>query len=289
MTAASAFTPHRDAFDTRHIARLGQEAVLALYDELALAPKPGLVSFVDSGSHRDMDARTFMRSLFALRHAFPALAMLGAQAAPFAALEAEGIAAEAQMLAATGGVNTHRGAIFTLGLLCAAAGRSAALGEPATAANLRRALITCWGQELASRADRARDSHGARAARAHGLRSAGAEAAEGFPVLFDVVWPCLRDALARGLPAARARLAALHAAMATLDDTNLVHRGGMAGLRHVQQAARAFLADGCADHPDAETRAQALHRDLVERHLSPGGSADLLAAACWLQRVLPQH
>jgi triphosphoribosyl-dephospho-CoA synthase len=288
VTAANAFAPDREAVDTRHIARLGQQAVLALYDELALAPKPGLVSFVDSGSHHDMDARTFMRSLFALRHAFPTLAMLGAQGAPFAALEAEGIAAEAQMLAATGGINTHRGAIFTLGLLCAAAGRSAALGEPATASNLRRTLLGCWASALASRADRARDSHGARAARAHGLRSAGVEAAEGFPVLFEVVWPCLRDALARGLPPARARLAALHAAMAELDDTNLVHRGGMAGLRHVQQAARTFLADGGADHPDAEARAQALHRDLVERHLSPGGSADLLAAACWLQRVLPQ-
>lgn len=97
--------------------RIGRAAIAALYDELALAPKPGLVSFVDSGSHGDMDATTFMRSLFALRHYFPRIAMQGAAGAPFASLEALGVMAETRMLQATGGINTHRGAVFTLGLI----------------------------------------------------------------------------------------------------------------------------------------------------------------------------
>lgn len=271
--------------DHPRVARIGRGAVVALYDELELAPKPGLVSFVDTGSHRDMDARTFMRSLFALRHAFPTLAQLGAGGAPFAALEAEGIRAEAQMLRATGGINTHRGAIFTLGLLCAAAGRCLAQGDTLTANQVRRALVAQWGGELAQRAFRARDSHGSRAARAHGLRSVGVEAAEGFPVLFEVVWPRLRDGLARGLRPQRARLEALFAAMAVLDDTNLVHRGGLAGLRFAQDAARAFLLRGGGDRADAEAQALDMHRAFVAANLSPGGAADLLAAACWLQRV----
>jgi len=275
--------------DPRALARIGRRAVAALYDELELAPKPGLVSFVDNGSHRDMDARTFMRSLFALRHAFPALAQLGAGQAPFAALEAEGIAAEQQMLRATGGVNTHRGAIFTLGLLCAAAGRCAARGERTSAAAVRRTLLASWGPELAQRAGRSRDSHGSRAARQFGLRSVGVEAAEGFPVLFETVWPRLQAASARGLPPRLARLEALFAAMAVLDDTNLVHRGGLAGLRFVQKAAREFLQRGGADRPDAGEQALALHRACVARNLSPGGAADLLAAACWLQRVGAGH
>ena len=82
---------------------------LALHDELALAPKPGLVSFADSGSHDDMDAHTFMRSLFALRGYFVRIAELGTRHAPFEALERCGMDAESRMLAATGGVNTHRG------------------------------------------------------------------------------------------------------------------------------------------------------------------------------------
>src|SRR5690349_17241348 len=99
---------------------IGRAATLSLYDELALSPKPGLVTLLDRGSHTDMDAHTFMRSLLALRGYFARIATLGAQGAGFPALQACGIEAEAHMLSATGGINTHRGAIFMLGLLCAA-------------------------------------------------------------------------------------------------------------------------------------------------------------------------
>ena len=266
-------------------AAIGRAATLALYDELALAPKPGLVSFVDSGSHRDMDARTFMRSLFALRHAFPRFAALGAQGAPFAQLEQEGIAAEARMLSATGGINTHRGAIFTLGLLCAAAGQLLQRRAAMSAQAVRETLLAAWGDALAARAHRAAESHGARAARRHGLRSAGVEAAAGFPVLFETALPALREALRQGLTHDQARSNAFFATMAVLDDTNLVHRGGMAGLRDAQPAARCYLSDGGAARADAEQHAQALHAAFVARNLSPGGAADVLAAACWLQRV----
>lgn len=98
-------------------ARLGRLAVASLHAELALAPKPGLVTPFDSGSHHDMDAGTFLRSLFALRHYFTAVAYLGATGADFDALRRCGIAAEIAMLRATAGVNTHRGAVFSLGLL----------------------------------------------------------------------------------------------------------------------------------------------------------------------------
>src|SRR5437870_9238230 len=80
---------------------IGRAATLALYDELALSPKPGLVTLTDSGSHADMDAHTFMRSLFALRSYFVRIAALGAEGAPFEALQQCGIEAEARMLAAT--------------------------------------------------------------------------------------------------------------------------------------------------------------------------------------------
>lgn len=266
---------------------LGRAATVALHDELALAPKPGLVSFLDSGSHTDMDASTFLRSLFSLRRAFPAFARLGAAGAPFAALEQEGLAAEARMLRATGGINTHRGAIFTLGLLCAAAGRLRVRGQALRPEGVRESLRQGWGEALAARAERAAGalSNGAIAARRHGLRGAGIEAAEAFPALFEVVHPALAEALARGLSPERARLQALFAAMAVLDDTNLAHRAGLAGLRDVQQRARDFLAAGGAAAPEAIERAQALHRDFVARRLSPGGAADMLAAACWLHRV----
>jgi triphosphoribosyl-dephospho-CoA synthase len=276
--------PLRDAGTAAR--RIGRAAVVALYDELALSAKPGLVSFADSGSHDDMDAGHFLRSLFALRHYFVRIAAAGAQQAPWPTLEALGRDAEARMLQATGGVNTHRGAIFTLGLLCAALGALAARGEQRPGAEcVRSELLRRWGGALAQRAgSHAPTSHGARAAAAFGLRGAGDEAALGFPVLFDVAVPALRQARSIGLDAARARLQALFSVIAVLADTNLAHRGGMEGLRYAQTTARAFLDAGGAARPDAWQYAASVHRDFVTRRLSPGGAADLLAAALLVER-----
>ncbi len=275
-------SPHAGAFH----ALLGRAAIAALYDELALESKPGLVSFADSGSHHDMDAGTFLRSLFALRHFFVRVAAQGARSDAFEPLESLGIAAEARMLHATGGVNTHRGAIFTLGLLCAAAGAAQDAGLACNATTLRATLRARWGAALASRAaTRALDTHGARATRQHGLRSASEEAAQGLPTLFDHVLPALRDARRAGADDRGARLHALFTAMAEVDDTNLVHRGGLQGLCDARRLAREFLADGGGLSADAPERAARVHAAFVERRLSPGGAADLLAAACWIERV----
>lgn len=261
---------------------IGRAATLALHDELALSPKPGLVTLTDRGSHVDMDAHTFMRSLFALRSYFARMAELGAAGAPFEALERCGIAAEARMLAATGGINTHRGAIFMLGLLCAAAG---ALGRRAAPAQLRQALLERWGAALQARAQRTSTLPGGVAARRFNLRSASAEAALGFPTLFETAEPALRAARARGLAATPARVDTLFATMAVLDDSNLAHRGGLEGLRFAQATARGFLAAGGASAPGGLDAAALVGAEFVRRRLSPGGSADTLAAACWLARL----
>ena len=264
---------------------IGRAAVLALYDELALSPKPGLVTLIDRGSHTDMDARTFMRSLLALRGYFADIACLGLQAAPFEALQRCGMAAERRMLAATGGVNTHRGAVFMLGLLCAAAGAVTAARRPLNPASLRDMLLARWGGELRERATRPPTLPGGVAARRYGLRSASCEAAAGFPVLFETAVPRLAAAQAAGKPRQHVLLETLFHIIAVLEDSNLAHRGGTEGLHYAQVAAQAFLARGGASRPDGGTAAQAIARLFVARNLSPGGAADTLAAACWMQRL----
>lgn len=265
---------------------IGRAAALALHDELALSPKPGLVTLVDRGSHADMDAHTFMRSVFALRGYFGRIAALGGEGAPFRALERCGIDAEARMLAATGGVNTHRGAIFMLGLLCASAGALAATGLAIEPEALRATLRARWGQDLSARALKPSTLPGGIAARQLGLRSASAEAALGFPTLFEIAWPALRAARAGGMSTREARLQTLFAVMAELDDSNLAHRGGLEGLRFAQEAAREFLDAGGVAAPGGWARAEAIGRAFVRRNLSPGGAADTLAAACWLDRLV---
>ncbi len=287
---------------------IGRAAALALHDELALSPKPGLVTPLDRGSHADMDAHTFMRSVFALRGYFGRIAALGGAGAPFQVLERCGIEAEARMLAATGGINTHRGAIFMLGLLCAAAGAltdrpvlsdaahgrcpDARLGARSEAwpdawpDALRETLRSRWGEALSARSMRPSTLPGGMAARRLGLRSASEEAAQGFPTLFEVAWPALRAARASGLSMRASRLQTLFAVMAELDDSNLAHRGGLEGLRFAQAAARDFLASGGVAAPGGWAKAEAIGREFVRRNLSPGGAADTLAAACWLDRLV---
>src|SRR5262249_7536326 len=135
-----------------------------------------------------------------------------------------------------------------------------------------------WGDALRERAARAAQaaprSKGQRAARAHRLRSAGEEAAAGFPVLFGATLPALRAARSAGASARAGLTQGLFATIALLDDTNLVHRGGIEGLRFAQAEARTFLEAGGALQPGWQDAAQEVHRRFVARRLSPGGAAD---------------
>lgn len=268
----------------RVCAAIGRLAIASLYDELVLFPKPGLVSLVDSGSHDDMRAETFFRSLFSLRHYFVQIAEAGMRGEPFDALRRLGMVAEERMLRATAGINTHRGAIFTLGLLCAAAGRCHAEGASVTADVLRRTLVAEWGGELAAHPVFT-GSHGAAVARRHAVRGARDEAARGMPTVFDVALPVLERTMARTQSWDSACIDALFSLMATMSDTNVYYRGGAEGARFVQAAARDFLAEGGASVTGWEARALHCHRQFVERRLSPGGAADLLAAACFVYKV----
>jgi triphosphoribosyl-dephospho-CoA synthase len=197
------------------------------------------------------------------------------------------------MLISTGGVNTHRGAVFALGLLCAAAGRLVAQRKPLTAQSLRTCLTKHWGPALRWRADAAvratPTSNGQQAARRFGLRSAGEEAALGFPTLFEVTLPSLQAALQAGHAPRAARVQAFFATMAVLDDTNTAHRGGWEGVQFVKTSAQAFLDAGGVAQTDWLLQARAIHTAFVARRLSPGGAADVLAAACWVQELLQRQ
>ena len=264
---------------------VGRHAVAALREELETHPKPGLVSPGDPGAHGDMDAGTFEASVRALRGYFPAVARAAAEGANLGALRALGVRAEQAMLRATDGVNTHRGAIFLLGAVAAAAGRLAARGEVSSAPAVREELRLVFCGAILRDLPRPRDTHGALVERRHGAGGARGEAAAGFPHLFEVTLPALEDALRRGAPRRAAAVQALLACVAVLPDTNLLWRGGPAGLAFARAGARAFLGAGGVHRAGWELRARALHEALVARRLSPGGSADLLAGALFLHRL----
>lgn len=253
---------------------IGAAASRALLRELAVWPKPGLVSHRDSGSHRDMDAATLRASALTLRPFFTALAAAGQEGAAMDRLRAIGLQAEAAMLRATGGVNTHRGAIFGLGLLAAAAGSGAA---PAT---LGRVVAARWGAAI-GRGPVPLFSHGSQALRRYGAGGARAEAMAGFPSVYEIALPALRSAAS----AQEGAVQACFALIAQVSDTNLLHRGGADGARFAAAQAADFLATGGVHAPGWQARAASVHDAFVARHLSPGGCADLLAMALFIDAL----
>jgi len=264
--------------------RVATWAERSLMLEIETWPKPGLVSHVDTGSHTDMDADTFRRSAIALRPYFAALVAAGMRNASMTVLRKIGLRAERAMLSATGGVNTHRGAIFGVGLLCAAAGlREAGLVD--ARGTLGAVVRRRWGREILA-GPRLPDSHGEMAGTRYGAGGARQEAAQGFPSVYEIGLPALRDAqsLAPGHDEA-ARVQACFTLIATVEDTNLLHRGGAEGLRFARQAAQAFLDNGGVGDPAWEQCAGRIHQAFVRRRLSPGGSADLLAMSVFAMEL----
>lgn len=268
-------------------AAIGRMAIRCLYREVALPIKPGLVGPHGSGSHADMNFQTFMRSLQALRGYFPEIAAAGATRPCFSILQALGIEAEQVMLAATGGVNTHRGAIFNLGLLCAAVGWLTAIGNPVTPEAACALVSRHWGDEvIAAATNQSRPiSHGQWVAQRYGSGGARQEAASGFPATIEVALPAYRTGLRLTGDSQAAATQALFALIATLDDTNLLWRGGHQGLNWAKDTANYFLKAGGVANPEWRALAAKIDQQFCIRGLSPGGSADLLGVTLFLSSI----
>ena len=248
---------------------LAYAAHFALERELHTTPKPGLVDDANNGAHSDMDVPLFTKSAAALVPYFKKAVSYGIANAGMTPLKEAGLDAERAMFSATNGVNTHKGMIYSMGLLLYGMGKALSFGGDAIAhasdlaktdadARLHHALAK-------------QDTNGAKAYSDHGARGAVGEAADGF---FHARY--CADRLLAHQNADNPGALALCDVMIVLNDTNLLHRGGKEGLAYVQRRAMEISA-----LPESE-RTEALNlldAALIERNLSPGGSADMLALA----------
>lgn len=267
---------------------IAEAALAALLSELAAWPKPGLVSYVDTGSHSDMDAAMMHASAEALRPFFAELARAGQDGAQMRSLRAIGLRAEAAMLRVTGGINTHRGAIFGMGLLCAAAGITAEVSsERGLRAPVRLGNIVMrrWAAEI-MRGPIPLFSHGTLALRRYGAGGARAEAVSGFRSVYEVGLPALRQGrLLRPDNPDAALVQTCFALIAKVCDTNILHRCGAGGMHFAATVADSFLTQGGVGSPDWRTLAATVHTTFVARRLSPGGCADLLAMTLFIDAL----
>ncbi|SDS03974.1 triphosphoribosyl-dephospho-CoA synthase [Pseudomonas sp. Z003-0.4C(8344-21)] len=260
--------------------RLADLAVEALIDEADLSPKPALVDRRGNGAHTDLHLGLMHASALALWPAFKEMAEaaqdIGEVGLPLReAIGRIGREGEQAMLATTNGVNTHRGAIWALGLLV-------------TAAALQPSSVALCAARLALLDDRYAPkplSHGAQVAQRYGARGAREEAQLGFPSVLQRGLPQLQNSRANGVGEQNARLDALLAIMTELADTCVLYRAGEQGLHAMQSGAQAVLDAGGSASLTGRRRLHELDQQLIALNASPGGAADLLAATLLLDRI----
>lgn len=243
----------------------------ALRLELDTTPKPGLVDRQDNGAHKDMDYALMSKSISALRPYLTRLAVESAKDIDPAKIKEIGIEAEKAMLKATGGVNTHKGALFCIGLSVAAAS-CLACSTGAVEAYSFKELVSRAASEIPS----ARGTHGAEAKRSFKAVGALENARAAYPELFTDWLPYYLSL--EGDPF-RCHKTLLHI-MTTLDDTNILHRRGAEGLAHAEAEAARLLEDF------SESGLSSLNKDFIRENISPGGSADMLSLTIFIESII---
>ena len=269
-----------DAWDA---ATAAQQAVRALLYEVTTTPKPGLVDRRNSGSHTDMDSFTFMSSAASLYPYFEACAKAGRatmdRPAPetFAALRPLGCEAEGEMLDATHGINTHKGAIFSIGITCAALGRLDRSFWKDSARVLAEVSAMTKGltaQDFAGVTAETAVTAGQKLYVQYGITGVRGQVEAGLPAVLEHGLPALEQGLAQGYDINRAGCGALLAILAHSTDTNIIARSSRERQLALVDELNALLAQ--TPYPD-EALLAALDDRFIAEHLSPGGSADLLA------------
>lgn len=272
-------------FLSQYARQVEQAALRAMLYEVSVTPKPGLVDRRDSGAHRDMDFFTFVDSAAAIAPFFNRMCRLGyhsprSNSAFCRELRTLGMDAEAAMYRATGGVNTHKGLIFSLGLLTAAAGQWFALTLEGTEEPLKAKALCgtekILAQEFLPSLKRPSNTHGHAVCTKYQAEGIRAEAVSGFESVLREVLPCLRRECGtleqRGMWA-------LVRLMASVEDTNVLFRGGPSALQELACQASERLA---SPPEDLEASLADWNAALCRQGISPGGCADLLAVGYFL-------
>lgn len=273
--------------------RIASYAVEALLVEAAATPKPGLVDRANNGAHEDMDFSTFQKSAAALAPYFTEFVRAGAGEGRslhtlLSELRPIGRAAESAMYARTGGVNTHKGAIFSFGVLLGAAGWISAHGKPLMAdAVLNAVRIICAGlchTDYGGRFDTPQ-TKGQAAYLTYGLTGVRGEAEAGFPLVWDYALPLYRVRRAEHEPLNDALVDVLLVLMAHNMDTNVLGRHDLAMLQRVQEEADQIAKLGGMRTERGRAALQAFDAQLIDAWVSPGGSADLAAVTHFLYEI----
>lgn len=265
-----------------------------LQGEVDATPKPGLVDKDNAGAHNDMDWHTFAASTDAIVPHLRKMAEKGwdwegTGEELFAALRPMGAAAEKAMFRATGNVNTHKGIIFSLGLVTSFTlwllARTGTVDSEKTLATIAEAVTPLLERDFAKIDPYHPHTHGEILYVQHGCRGIRGEAMDGFPAVRDIALPALRKFREEGRPDNEAYIQTLLLLLAQVEDTNILSRSDAETLQQAQQDAKAVLEKGGAFTPEGIQAVWDLNEKFVKQNISPGGCADLLILAIFMEKM----
>lgn len=266
-------------FVTKDAETISNLAVQCLIDEVNTTPKPGLVDMNNSGSHRDMNREMFIKSAYTLKDYFEDCFVIGAKNKDkptyeiFGILKRKGMEAEEKMYLATKGVNTHKGIIYSLGLLTASAGINHKGISPFVPID---AILSTAG-ELAKHSSLPKESRTERMCSKYSIGGILTEAKSGFTTVKNIGLKSLISYISEGMNIKDAGSCTLLHFICETEDTNLYYRGGKEGVLWAKESARKLLKS-----KPSKDEIQKLDQEFIKRNLSPGGSADLLALTYFL-------
>lgn len=266
-----------------------QLATKSLLYEVNTSPKPGLVDRFNSGSHEDMDIYTFMSSGASLSKGFSDLSIMGYEWAdkPLKGLLKHirpiGIEMEKQMFSATRGINTHKGMIFSLGLISFIASR---IAHNRGIENVKAEEIFEKTSELTQGICSAElintathNTHGERVFKRFGVTGIRGEVESGFPTILKGALDEVRKGCYTNRNKDEFFLQIFFNIMAHCEDSTILHRHSPEILNKVKLRADSFLKQGGMRQSDAFEQVFQMDKEFIERRISPGGSADLLAVS----------
>lgn len=276
---------------TKHLTQeVAAYATQALLYEVALTPKPGLVDRANNGSHDDMDFYTFLDSIVALSPYFQQYVDLGylhegSLDDLFDSCRFIGIQAEKDMVKATKGINTHKGANFSFGVILTAIGYYIknhprlpfdTIDVEAIFVIVQKMTENLIQNDFARLNLKEQLSYGEKLYLDKGLTGIRGEAANGYPAIQRLMMPFLRKHRNRSEAVDIIYLRALVLLMSKIEDGNILHRGGYEQWLQVK-AEMADLHDADLETEDFIQALEEYDHQLIKRHLSPGGAADLIS------------
>lgn len=278
-------------------------ALESILYEVVLSPKPGLVDAIDVGSHKDMDVYTFIKSAVSLKSGFDEFYSIGInhQGTPEELMKKArqvGMKSEDEMFKATSKVNTHKGIVFSMGILLAAIGYYLSVikdikseGDFFTSYDttqvfeiIKEMTKGIVSNDFKNLGEKKNLTNGEKLYLKYGFTGIRGEAEKGYPILRDFALPWLRQAN-KNLALEDLLLELLIIIMSISEDSNIVARGGIDALDYVQKTSKEFLQSGGMENSEAKITLEKMNDEFKIRNISPGGSADLLSLAIFIGKL----